>query len=384
MKRLLAATGTVVFGIVAALIVFEIAARFLHDPPPDGSSAFRYHPERVYEPLPGGEGTFVVQRGPDRPPLEMEYRFSSQGLRDREFGPKREGERRILLLGDSFAMGWGLEEEETISRRLEAMLRESGRDVTVINAGVTGYGPWQELGLLEDVGFRLEPDLVLLQLFPGNDVDNTLARVGKHLPAYDRGWKLHLHEFRHRSSRRVQFERRLRRASAGYGFLCTRLDRPGLLLDVLGALPFLPDSPIPPLPPSVPRPWWLETSRIVPDPVQEEGWRLLAEDVGRVRDACARRNVEFAAFTVVGSHVVFGRHWKSLMERLPASEYERGRELRRMNAILDDAGVPRIDLVEALHRGDLGEIYWFYDGHLKPFGARRVAEAIREWDKAPR
>jgi lysophospholipase L1-like esterase len=363
-----------------ALALFEGVARFLYPPPPDGASAFRYHPRFVYEPLPGAEGTFVVQRGPDHPPLEMTYRFSSQGLRDREFGPRRSGETRVLLLGDSFAMGWGLHEEETISRQLETMLRADGRDVTVINGGVTGYGPWQERGRLEEVGFALQPDLVLLQLFPGNDVDNTLARVGKHLSAYDRGWKLHLYEFRHRSSRLVRFERWLRRASAGYGLLVQRLDHPGLLLDVLGRVPFLPRNPVPPLPESAPRPWWLETARVHPDEVQEEGWRLLAEDLGALRDTCAAHGVEFAAFSVVGSQTVFGRHWNSVLERLPdPAEYRRGLELERMNAVLEREGIPHFDVAEALRGGDLGDVYWFYDGHLKPLGARLVAERIREW-----
>ncbi len=44
----------------------------------------------------------------------------------------------ILGLGDSLMAGYGLAEEDAFPTRLEAALRASGHEVTVINAGVSG------------------------------------------------------------------------------------------------------------------------------------------------------------------------------------------------------------------------------------------------------
>ena len=45
---------------------------------------------------------------------------------------------RILALGDSLTAGFGLAPEEAFPARLERALRAEGRDVTLINAGVSG------------------------------------------------------------------------------------------------------------------------------------------------------------------------------------------------------------------------------------------------------
>ncbi|MBF0246574.1 MAG: arylesterase [Alphaproteobacteria bacterium] len=44
----------------------------------------------------------------------------------------------VLALGDSLTAGYGLDAKDAFAVRLEAALRAHGRDVTVINAGVSG------------------------------------------------------------------------------------------------------------------------------------------------------------------------------------------------------------------------------------------------------
>ncbi|THD68396.1 MAG: hypothetical protein E7813_10785 [Bradyrhizobium sp.] len=47
--------------------------------------------------------------------------------------------RRILFLGGSITLGWGVPEQDTISARLQQRLREEGEDVEVLNGGVGNY-----------------------------------------------------------------------------------------------------------------------------------------------------------------------------------------------------------------------------------------------------
>ena len=93
---------------------------------------------------------------------------NSRGLRDREHASEAApGTFRILLLGDSFGWGWGLDDGEAFADRLEELLAP---DVEIVNLSVPGYGTDQQFWVLERERERYAPDLVLLQ-FTANDLD---------------------------------------------------------------------------------------------------------------------------------------------------------------------------------------------------------------------
>jgi hypothetical protein len=109
--------------------------------------------------IPGATGRYESTE------FNTSYHISSVGLRDREFGvPKNNGVFRILMLGDSFTEGDGVEANETFSKRLEGMLQEKfGHSrVEVVNAGVGSYSPLLEYLYLMNGGIALQPDLVIL------------------------------------------------------------------------------------------------------------------------------------------------------------------------------------------------------------------------------
>lgn len=66
-------------------------------------------------------------------------RLNDRGLRNGPVEPVPAGGRRILFLGGSIALGWGVPEESTVEARLERRLREAGQQVQVLNAGVGNY-----------------------------------------------------------------------------------------------------------------------------------------------------------------------------------------------------------------------------------------------------
>jgi hypothetical protein len=94
---------------------------------------------------------------------------NSLGLRGPELPTqKAPGERRVLVLGDSMVYGQGVADDETVPAQLERALGRSG--VSVINGGLRAYSTAQELALLQDLGPRIRPDLVVLCWF-WNDID---------------------------------------------------------------------------------------------------------------------------------------------------------------------------------------------------------------------
>jgi len=70
---------------------------------------------------------------------------------------------RLAVLGDSLAAGYGVSPRDAFPARLEAALKKEGRNVTVINHGVSGD---TTAGGLERVDWMLgdKPDIVLVEL----------------------------------------------------------------------------------------------------------------------------------------------------------------------------------------------------------------------------
>lgn len=102
------------------------------------------------------------------------FTLNARGHRGRELSlPKPAERRRVAVLGDSIAFGLGVSDEQTFAHLLDA--RPSGLEVA--NLAVQGYGPGQELLVLEREALRFEPDVVLVALCLSNDLVDAMLAV---------------------------------------------------------------------------------------------------------------------------------------------------------------------------------------------------------------
>lgn len=117
------------------------------------------------------------------PGFSLSY-FTMDSLGFRSNGNRQTGGKTILCIGGSTTFGTGNSDKETFPAQLESVLRESGNNVRVINAGVSGYSSRQlalrHTGLLN----KTRPDIVII-----NSCWNTGHHVQKyfkndHLPTY--------------------------------------------------------------------------------------------------------------------------------------------------------------------------------------------------------
>ena len=69
----------------------------------------------------------------------VDIRLNDWGLRGGPVPPLPPGGRRILFLGGSITLGWGVPEQQTMTARLEQMFQAQGKPVQVLNAGVGNY-----------------------------------------------------------------------------------------------------------------------------------------------------------------------------------------------------------------------------------------------------
>ncbi len=109
--------------------------------------------------------------------------INGEGVRDEPIGPKAPGETRIVVLGDSLVLAVQVPHEATFCQRLEARLNArapAGTRYRVINAGVQGYGPVEELLFYRRVAARFDADVVLVSTFVANDA----------VEAFDAAWRL--------------------------------------------------------------------------------------------------------------------------------------------------------------------------------------------------
>ena len=133
---------------------------------------------RLADPILARDGVFGDKHTPANlkahSPIRGSIGFSnSQGFRDRDrVFEKRTSGRRILALGDSFTWGAGVSYDEAFITVLEERLRSFLQDTEIINLGVPAWGPYEEFHLLKIHGIRFSPDLVMLNFFIGNDIQN--------------------------------------------------------------------------------------------------------------------------------------------------------------------------------------------------------------------
>lgn len=95
----------------------------------------------------------------------VNIRLNGSGLRGPDLQNRANIERRILLLGGSITLGWGVKEEETVASRLQAMLIEDGQKAEVLNGGIGNYNAERYVSRFFKELTGLQPTDIIVQYF---------------------------------------------------------------------------------------------------------------------------------------------------------------------------------------------------------------------------
>jgi hypothetical protein len=155
--------------ILVSLITIEVAIRVFD---PLGISYFREASRYQLDLVPDPVLVFKHAPGLQRIYQGVSVSINELGLRDRRLQKKKNGELRILLLGDSVTFGWGVPAEMTFGRKLEALLTAKlGYPVRTVNSGVGGYNTVQEHAFIRNYIDAIRPEIVIL-LYIRNDIES--------------------------------------------------------------------------------------------------------------------------------------------------------------------------------------------------------------------
>lgn len=95
----------------------------------------------------------------------VHIRLNELGMRGGPVPPTTPGKRRIVLLGSSITLGWGVPEEETLAVRLQELFKRDNEDVEVLNAGVGNYNTVRYVELFLTRMRRSKPTDVVVHYF---------------------------------------------------------------------------------------------------------------------------------------------------------------------------------------------------------------------------
>ena len=299
-------------------------------PQPSGLDRFDAHPTRLWTHRAG----WVERHG------DVTVRINSRGLRGPEVPyEKSPGKRRVLFLGDSVPFGYRVNEEDCLVWKLPEL---AASRLTVVNASVQGYSPWQEYDLLRSEGLRYDPDVVV-QVFCPNDVLDKYQLVpfgGKSLG--------------HRPTLRSPLD-----WSGLYRmFHAARNADRWLAHAEMGQIALL-----------------YSYRRLVQEPDApdvQRAWRITLENMGKITALAHERKLRLM--------IVFVPHSDQVLRSGPNMTLIQ----ERLAAFAEEAGVPFLDLLpayrETLHEQDLEIGHLFVDPlHLTPQGHEIAAKRIYQF-----
>lgn len=307
---------------------------------------------------------------------------NSLGFFDDEIGPRRAGERRILLVGDSFVVG-------IVPHYFHfATVCERELGVNMIAAGVPAVGPFEYAYLIENDVADVEADEIIVAIFVGNDLLE--AEFGYQPRSWRTSWLDPKNLLVAQAPRRFWIARR---ETAARGVAA------GSIAGENSTARFASDDPIE-LEKEFP---WLTDYRLEVDGHSQEAF--LSIEITRIIGACRvhapppraafegirriRAAVGDKPLTILllpDEFQVDDPLYERLLAELPNEEFERDRPQRILAEFCAGEGIPVFDALPVLRAAPLEadgrpHVYHRFDTHLNRKGNAIVGKALADYLK---
>lgn len=266
-------------------------------------------------------------------------RFNGEGFRGPE-RPKEKppGVRRVAVLGDSMIAALAVDEEQTLVCELERLLNETRpqEQWEVLNFGVNGSSPGQQLVLYRELVCQYQPDIVLTTFFVGNDLADNCRRLSHSPRIYfdlDKSGNLVLQPF---LAKRAMVSRFLNRYSRFYVWQRTATNqarhRVQAQLSVLS-----PGD-------------WVFCRAEPPDVAH--AWKLSEELLEAFRDEVEGRGSRFAMVMIPSAEQVYEERFQSVKQSAGAlaEDFDPDYPDQRLGDFCRRASIPFLSMTNAFRR----------------------------------
>lgn len=316
---------------------------------------------------------------------EVSLTINSHGFRGDEFDwVKPPATYRILVLGDSFAMNRAVDDHEVHTAVLQRRLNRRGDArfrFEVINAGYAdGYSPDAYLAFMQQQGFSLDPDFVMMQYFVLNDFNDLLEtevlETRNEMPFRVRSRHRYVdQDGRYRRNSSLKYKLPILRNSYLYVTLYEVLGAE----DALAALAprFVPDYPSVNFSPNnlgiSPRDVYVQ-ARERP-PILQAKFSESLRYVRLLERACRSAGIEFSLFLVPTGIQVAEQHWP----RRLADDWDDPNPQKQIRNALAGTEVRIFDPLETFRAALVRGALYFgarQNGHWTAAGNRVAAEAM--------
>lgn len=164
-----------VYVALLGVILAEMAARVVFPlPAVRNFDRARYSPPMVSGPLLSratlAHASYLVESAPDQ--AASVHKLNLHGFRDREWSPRKQTAKRVLVVGDSIVEGFLTPQEATIPQVLQRLSQATQLDTEFLNLGVGGAGLSHYASLTQDAVVALAPDEVILVLYANDLLGN--------------------------------------------------------------------------------------------------------------------------------------------------------------------------------------------------------------------
>lgn len=303
------------------------------------------------------------------PEYHTSIRIDADGYRIPAAGATAPGRdpRRVLMIGDSFTFGVGVEAEEAFPARVQAA-HAGEEEWHVRNGGVGGFGPLRSARLLQVRQASWEPEVVVHTLFLGNDLEDPRPADFLDVPQVRHGRLVSAER-----PRLLRWRLALRVHSHLYAFLRDRMF--GLYVSTGFA----------------DRSRYLDSFGLTewPAEIVDESQPAAFAAIAEIRDWCADRDIPYLLVLAPPRWQVRDESWERyrLAWGLSADAFDRDRLSRVAQESLRELGIEAVDLREPLRAAEAAgtPCYYEHDAHWNQAGHALAAEVIlraleaREW-----
>jgi len=273
---------------------------------------------------------------------------------------RTDARRRVLMLGDSFTFGYGVEEHEAFPSLLQEALGPPC-SVAVFNAAVPGYGTLQEQALAQRLLAELQPQAVVLGFTVGSDVQDNL---GQRIRPSD-GYEVrdgYLVQKGTPQGAPLPFKAWLQQRSHLY-VLLQRARVRASIRHTQGSPRRMPC-----------------THFLAEEPCGDmaEAWRITLGAIRGIADQCGRMDARFVLLAIPHPVQVDDEMWQGELARATggAPGLERYAPQRKLAELCAAAGAGFIDPLPAMRGHSARALYFRIDRHLTPAGHHFVAAAL--------